>query len=159
MNRGNEDPWVIFEYEIQMYWHTRAAIANRLHPATELELTIKNALVESSMLHTRVLVDILLSKGSMPDDIHLDHLLGGRTSPELDATIESLRTAWGNRTSVNTPCWTLNKMLAHGTSLRSDTFDYGSLANAVDPYVWNAIHQIVDITEKSHLVDYINWQN
>ena len=155
MNQNQNDQWVVFEYEVQMYWQSRVVLAKRLNPTSNEELIIKNALVESSMLHSRVLIDILLSRGPRSDDIHLEHLVTDWQSTDLKTIIDKLKFVWGTSSQPNTPCWTLNKMLAHGTNLRADRFDYGALANSIDPIVWEAIHQIAKITGRIHLLDFL----
>ena len=157
MQPSTNDSWIIFDYEVQMYFSTRAAIANRPAPNSDQKLIIKNALVESAMLHTRILVDILLARGSSSDDLHLDHLLpASNTSHALENALVHLKSAWGNRNKPNSPCWTLNKMLAHGTRLRSASYDYGSLANAVDPHVFAAIQEITALADRPHLMKHLS---
>src|SRR5436189_6233257 len=111
-----------------MFHETRARLA-----IPNLEVTVRNALVESSLLHTRVLIDALLDRGQEPDDVNLKTLLNGLLrSPKLGESATVLRTAYGNRNHVDTPCWTLNKRLAHLSSVRGDGFNYAPLYAVLD---------------------------
>ncbi len=151
MQPSTNDSWIIFDYEVEMYFSTRVAIANRQ------DRILKNALVESAMLHTRILVDILLDRGSSPDDLHLEDLLPtSKKSKALESALVSLKSAWGNSSKVNSPCWTLNKMLAHATTLRSASHDYGAVMNAVDPHVIMAIGEIATLADRPHLIEYVS---
>jgi hypothetical protein len=102
------------------------------------ERTLKNAVVESLVLHTRILCDILTSKSSRDDDITLRKLLPAFTSPHVD----ELKAAYGNSSAVDTPCWTFNKMLAHPTTHRSHTYNYASALNSIWPTMLSLLTQI-----------------
>ncbi len=102
------------------------------------KLPIQNAVVESLLLHLRILVEILLSKGSDADDIKLTDLLPGFTSP----LIEKLRVDYGTRAAVGSPCWTLNKMLAHPTHLRSNSYNYDPVLSVMLPTIWPLLDEI-----------------
>lgn len=124
-------PWIVFDYE-----------GNQLEAMCKLQQTgnatykeldggLKNAVVESALLHTRILVDILLSRGSDSDDIRLKDILPNFQSSK----IAELRTIYGTRKEDDSPCWVLNKMLAHPTRLRSHEFDYTNLLNSLVPLI------------------------
>ena len=76
---------------------------------TELSLLsqpIRFAAVESLVMHTRIIADMLLSRDTFPDSIRLQDLLPDFTPSKLD----ELRESYGNRNKKNSPCWTINKM-------------------------------------------------
>jgi hypothetical protein len=91
----------------------------------QLNDNVKNAIVESALLHTRILVDLVLSRGQDADDIRLNDLLPTFESEALAL----LKQTYGSRSAPNCPCWTLNKMLAHPTLLRSRSHDYSNMLN------------------------------
>src|SRR5439155_20780008 len=68
------DPWEIVEYEARMLFDLcRLLSSEGFKPDNDI---VNNAVVESACLHTRILVDILLSKDSgKGDDILLSQLL------------------------------------------------------------------------------------
>ena len=135
-----------------MFHETRARLAT-----ANLETTVRNALVESSLLHTRVLIDALLNRGQEPDDVILRTLLSGLPkSPKVDQSATALRTAYGNRNQVDAPCWTLNKRLAHLTSVRGDSFNYAPLYGVLDPLVRAMLHEVAGVTQRPLLCRYAN---
>ena len=120
------DAWDVYDYEASMYVSLLDLCAkgqHKLHPHP-----VPNAIVESLLLHTRILVDIFLSRDVEPDSVHLSELLPGFDSPELVA----LRKVYGTPKISGSPCWIINKRLAHATTMRSDSFDYTALVNALE---------------------------
>ena len=91
MSSNANDPWVVFFYEAQMYVLTRVE-HRRIVGTKEPDQIIMNALVESALLHMRVLVDIILSRGSEKDTIRLEHLIPQWSeSTDLASAVESLK--------------------------------------------------------------------
>ena len=83
--------WMVLDYEIWMFLGTRHL---RRHSFTGKEpeaQLVRNSLVESSLLHIRILADIFLSRRTYPDNIYLrdlglDNLVEDDTfSKEIDA--------------------------------------------------------------------------
>ena len=99
---------------------------------------VQIAVLESALLHLRILTDILLSRGTKSDDINLSLLLPGFTPTDLG----QLETAYGGPKVTGSPYWTLNKMLAHPTTNRSDSHDYKDLLNTMCPIVGSLIDEI-----------------
>jgi hypothetical protein len=108
------DQWRVLDYEVQMFNGLLALCHGNIR--NSFPWPIPNAITESLLLHARILVDILLSRGR-GDDIKLDNLLPGFDVPEID----SLRTIYGKDDKPNSICWTLNKRLAHATTARVGT--------------------------------------
>jgi hypothetical protein len=122
------DPqWVVFNYEVMMFRSMCALLAIGNQEYCLLSGPVKNAVTESALLHTRQLADILLSRGNQKDDINLQTLLPGFQPQGSNA----LRKLYGDNGTANTPCWTINKRLAHATTQRGDSFDYSSMLNAL----------------------------
>ena len=110
---------------------------------TDLPFVFRNGITELAVLHARILIDILISRGDKPDDISLDKLL-----PDCDPVgIKALEDAYfyddddkrhekKRGESENTPCWQFNKHLAHATTNRGEGHDYSSaLKKVLDPIV------------------------
>jgi hypothetical protein len=134
-------PWIVFDYEVMMYLGTRLAPRS-----PSLPLVVHNALVESRLLHTRITVDLLISKGSQPDDIGLAELMPDWMEDEsLVEAIASLRTAYGSASSEGTPCWTLNKKMVHSTKWRTDSHNYSPALSILDPLVVSALERIEEL--------------
>ena len=138
------DSWGIVAYEAKMLFGLCAELGDpAAQPGNAL---VANATVESACLHTRILIDILLSKDSgKGDDIRLDQLLPGFRPPSVD----KLRSAYGDARTPGSPCWTLNKMIAHPTLKRGTSHDYTGVIRQLLPLikaVWQEIqghHQAV----------------
>jgi hypothetical protein len=114
------------------------------HEYAQLPAPVKNAVTESALLHTRQLADILLSRHPKPDDITLETLLSGFEPQGL----AKLRGRYGNRQTANTPCWTINKRLAHAACQRGNSFDYSSLLNGLVPLLESIVAEVQ--VQRSH---------
>jgi hypothetical protein len=90
------------------------------------------------LLHLRILVDILLSRGAGNDDIHLTDLLPGFKS----SLVTQLKTGYGDNKTIGCPCWELNKRLAHPTQIRSTSYNYDHVLNALVPVVMRLLDEI-----------------
>jgi hypothetical protein len=138
------DPWDIVAYEAKMLFGLCEVLGDpAAQPGNDL---VANAIVESACLHTRILIDILLSKDSgRGDDIRLDQLVPGFRPPSVDR----LRIAYGHARTQGSPCWTLNKMVAHPTLKRGTSHDYTGVIRQLLPLieaVWQDVqshHQAV----------------
>jgi len=136
---GPLDLWVVPGYEADMFFTLCRFLEQGNQDYARLHHHVQNAVVESALLHTRILVDIFLSRGNK-DDIRLSDLLPGFQSQAL----EDLRRAYGDGGMNGTPCWTLNKMLAHSTKQRRDRHDYTALLNQMHPLlaaIWAEVEQ------------------
>ena len=139
-NPDSTDHWVVAEYEADMFFKLCQLLKLKNPDYASLSQHVRNAVVESALLHTRILIDIFLSRGAKPDDIQISKLLPGFHSQTLDA----LKKLYGDSEAPGTPCWTLNKMLAHPTEQRSDRHDYSSLLNQLHPLlnrIWAEVQQ------------------
>jgi len=158
---AQDDPWVVFDYEVEMYFETqRAAIwVNK-----QLEenfpramLTLRNAIAESLVLHTRILIDILISKKNGNDDIGLIDLLPDWCqTAEASQLIKKLEYVYGTAREPNSPCWIFNKMLAHPTRQRSNMYDWGIIINKVSREIFEILLELRKITKRSILVHYLD---
>ena len=128
--------WEVYDYEVGMFSQMHRFLVT--DECKKLPLPIRNAIVESMLLHLRILTDILLSRGLDDDDIHLKELLPGFHSP----IIAQLKTAYGNRKTVGSPCWEINKRLAHPTKVRSGSYDYNPVLHAPGPLVSQLLDEI-----------------
>src|SRR5690606_34602557 len=111
------DPWLVFDYEVNMLEATCALLESGDPRFAKFTQELKNAVVESAVLHSRILADILLSRTDpkrYPDDIRLTDLL-----PEFESSsIARFEVAYGKPAEIGSPCWAFNKMLAHPTTSR-----------------------------------------
>jgi hypothetical protein len=141
-----KEKWDIVAYEAKMFFELCVVLSD---PATTPKNeVVKNAVVESVCLHTRILIDFLISKKSTPkkgddiqrDDIRLDDLLPGFTPPSLD----KLLAAYGGARTEQSPCWILNKMIAHPTTKRGTRYDYTRVIGQLYPLIEKVWQEIKD---------------
>lgn len=127
------NPWAVFDYEAQMVH----GLSRFLNPQemSKLSWAIRNAITESATLHTRILCELLLSRGKFSDDIRLTDLL-----PGIDPTIiAELNKAYGESSDQTSACWEFNKLLAHATTNRASWHNYADALNKV----WPAMEKVV----------------
>lgn len=157
---ASDNPWIVFDYEIQMYFETRNLLKHlKIKDSKDvINLIIKNATVESQLLHTRIMTDILISKSSREDDdITLNFLLPEWcNSTNGKSLIEKLRNVYGKQNEKDSPCWILNKMLAHPTRWRTDRFDYGKPMRQIEPVIFEILSEIEKIANRPVLTYYVN---
>src|SRR6516162_509345 len=108
------DPWEIVGYDAVMFRVERQIWNQQPHLLSTLVL--RNATVESGILHARILCDILLSRTSAKDDMRLTELfVPGIAEPVADKIdtnlISQLSKDYGNSATPGSPCWEFNKML------------------------------------------------
>ena len=146
-----EENWKAFEYEVEMFSETRKLMGRWC----ELDRISRNALVESALLHTRILIEALLSKSNEPDDITLDKLLPVQNRPAgLDSALAILKTNYGTRNQKSSHCWTLNKRLAHLTATRGDSWNYGELFEQLDPVIQQTLTIVIPCLGRPRLARY-----
>jgi hypothetical protein len=130
----------IFNYEVEMY----REVGRILQKKSELD-TIHNALVESHLLHIRILAEIFnkCPNNSHPDDITLQDLLPlDSRSATLKNNLDKFKKAYGKQNEINSPCWHINKHLAHPTKQRSDSHDYSQAIGKIKPLLDNILQEI-----------------
>jgi len=106
---------------------------------------LRNGVPEGVLLHTRNLCDFCTSKN--PNDIKPSDLFGDyeKKDPEHDELkrlISLLKKEYGAN-SKGSPKWALNKMLAHPTKERGDSFDYTPYLQRILPLLQGIITEIV----------------
>ncbi|MBV9265837.1 MAG: hypothetical protein JO061_06685 [Acidobacteriaceae bacterium] len=138
------DLWQVVAYEVRMF---RATHQELLKPGfTEQPKVCQNAIEESAVLHTRILCEVFLTRGSQPDDITLENLFPDWRSnskyAKLKGLIASLRTLYGSSFQVASPCWIFNKMMAHPTSRRGSSYDYTIVLNQLQQAINGIISEV-----------------
>jgi hypothetical protein len=160
MNNSSTELWKVLDYEVYMYFETRdTAKSLRGDPQDIKVATIKNALTESMVLHTRIMVEILISKDYGKDDIKLRDLLPDWcNSQDGKFLIDQLKTAYGKPNETNSPCWVFNKMLAHPTQQRADSYDYKPTLTQIESHVLNILKEIIKVKSTNTLSYYLTKQ-
>jgi len=135
--------WVVYDYEVEMFTHMRNILMTSA--SKTYEPLIVNAIVESMLLHLRILTEILISKDGGPDqdNIKLTDLL-----PKFESRrVGDLKTEYGTHKTEGSPCWTLNKMLAHPSSRRSSSHDYTQVLNILVPCILPLLGEVHNARE------------
>ena len=138
----SKDPWKVLGYEVAMYFEMRRLLGDSA--TLLLSTSVRNALVESHVLHARILCDRFSyekRREKFGDDVDFTDLF--RDPPwdsdsrydSLKALIPQMRAAYGDTDAPGSPCWQFNKMLAHLTSKRGDRHDYERALKAVEPWI------------------------
>ena len=151
MPPNHNDLWIVVEYEIEMFIGTSKLLTGDKPEFNSISIA-RNAVIESRLLHTRILVDFLLDRAKMQDDITLSKLLGDlEPSTELKKSIKELKSSYGSNQQEKSPCWTLNKILAHPTTWRKDSYDWGSTLNQIDPHLYRILELLADLSGRDTL--------
>jgi hypothetical protein len=120
---GND--WTVIDYEVGMFLGARDCLTSATSKG--FPLFLKNAVVESAVLHTRILCDVFLARAKAANDITPESLFPDWKAPKYSKAkklISDLASDYGTSKAVGSPCWEFNKMLAHPTNLRKDRYDY-----------------------------------
>jgi hypothetical protein len=147
MAGASSDPsWEVIAYEVRMF---RASYEIVLDPAALAQLQKKvfiNAIEESAVLHTRILCEVFLDRGSEPDDIALSRLFSDWYTDYryrgIKRMLRELRNLYGTGSRRGSPCWVFNKMMAHPTTHRGISYDYIPILRDLDPVILKIIAEI-----------------
>ncbi|MAT97872.1 MAG: hypothetical protein CL608_12070 [Anaerolineaceae bacterium] len=109
---------------------------------------LQNAITESLVLHTRILVEVFLSdERKSSDKRHSDDIsLCDLTEADTTEVIEELRRSYGSNNDPTSVRWQFNKMMAHATTNRGASHDYGPFLKRIFP----ALFKVIDLLEKEH---------
>ena len=114
---------------------------------TPFSETIRNACVESLLLHIRVLSDILLPPSTPRDD---DVTLRDLADSFVPARLEELQGAYkAEPLSVKA---TIDKRLAHATKRRSPMHDHSRMLNAYCPILEHVIAELYECRRRRGIV-------
>jgi hypothetical protein len=112
----------------------------------QLPKVLANAVEESAVLHTRILCDVFLSKSITVDDIRLSRLFPNwHNDTKYDSIkdrIRDLRKLYGKAQKPGSHCWVFNKMMAHPTAHRGDSYDYTKALRSLRPVIKEIVWEI-----------------
>ncbi len=151
MDQTEPNYWDVIRYEVDMLVNLmnlsaiQCKLAYLTSPAEiecqieELPYPLNNAIAESKILHIRNIADILREPPKEPgDDILIEPFLENLPKKdEIEGLIQEFRIEYGKSRDENTPCWEINKHLAHPTKKRSTTHNYETLINRLYPRIVN----------------------
>lgn len=128
MEMVDGDKWAALEYEYLMYFGAKAWRHRELH-----DQVLRNAMVESELLHARILVDALTEYVTGGDNTDIRAYVSGDFGKELKDAIKALSEAYGGPKDVGCPRWDTNKRLAHLTAVRGGSNDNQVLFSKMEP--------------------------
>ena len=134
----SSEGWDVFDYEVMMFRSLCGLLRAGNSAYARLDQCIKNAVTESALLHLRQVVEVLLSRGKWPDNIKLCSLLPGL----VPSSLQELHRWYGSHSMEGTPCWVLNKMMAHPTGHRGAHYDYSGLIGEGVSFVEDVLREI-----------------
>ena len=144
MSRGKmETAFVVIDYEIMMFLCGRKKLKLAIDN-DELRVFVNNALVESRVLHIRVLTEFLLSRNEKRDtDIKLNQLLP-KVCVQHKAVIETLQLAYDTALPKisKSPKTLIDQLLAHATIERGSKFDWSPVINAMEQPIVNTLNAL-----------------
>ena len=133
--------WKILTYELDMFLRLSDYLTPD-HVAHEefrgFRAGVKNAVVESCILHCRNVCDIFLSRGQPREDIRLDDLLPGFDDPSLNA----LKEVYGLRSWTGNIAHTLHYQALQPWMGRSTGCEYGPILARIHPLILAVIEAI-----------------
>lgn len=129
MKVTDAESWEAVEYEYMMYFRSKARKAER--PADQV---FKNAMVESQLVHARMLADFLIIEQKKQfglDDVTLKDLIPA-VRDEIRAEIDEFASKYGKQHDDGTLCWQLNKLIVHLTHHRAGSGNHNALFEALE---------------------------
>jgi hypothetical protein len=119
-------------------------------------VAVENAIVESELLHIRILSEFFLGRGRQDDDVSFEELVptAGRPRELLDV-IDELEIRYSKRSDPGSPCWELNKLLAHLTLHRGNRYDYSKLLRSMEPILHKVTSQLSRVSGRPKLMEYV----
>jgi hypothetical protein len=140
---ADQRPWHIIAYEVWMYFGTRSKMKT---PAID-DGVLKNATVESAIVHARILCDVFRSQGG---DILLKELFPDWESDsdrlkDLKSKIKDLRRAYGDSGVDGSPCQIFHQRALHADQARYPNFqgyDYADQFKVLDPVIRGVVDAI-----------------
>ncbi len=157
----NENINSVFEYETYMLISLKYLLSLSIKTENAIQQALTNALVESMLIHIRILCDIFLSRmKSHPDEINLLKIIDNENiSPVLKQLIGELDQTYGNSKTEGSHCWTINKRLAHASDLRGPSYDYRLLINQLYPILVKIILEINKVLKNPKIESNLSFSN
>lgn len=135
------DPYEVINYEIQMFLGLRKMNETHLPPLNNNSIQkgiLNNAMVESRILHIRILAELFLD-GGQDDDIKIKRLLPFWPE-EYESKYMELKDAYTlPLDNGDSPKSTIDKLLAHATRKRGPEFNWGPVIDRMLPPLMKCI--------------------
>ena len=145
---ADQRAWHIIAYEVWMYFGTRT----RMKPPIIDDNILKNATVESAIVHARILCDIFRSQGG---DISLKKLFPDWESDSdrlknLKSKVKDLRRAYGDGQTEGSPYQIFHQKALHADQAKYPSFqghDYADQFKVLDPVIRGVVDAIEAIRD------------
>jgi len=150
----------VFRYEVFMYLYMYIRVTQSKFSITGLRNRArKNAYVESLLLHTRILAEILvIDDYNNKDDIKLnDFIEVEKISDKLNSLLKKLKRVYGKSQTKHTPRWRLNKMLFHASKERGISYNYSPVLIAMHELIILIIEEFSLLTNDIVLMKFLRF--
>lgn len=141
MTSDTSKAWIVFDYELDQLRAMCELLRVDNPVLAVLNLHLQNAIAESALIHTRIVIGILLPDKGEDGDIKINHL-----APSFDAescsAIARLDTTYGKRKDKTSHRYSLNRRLAHATLDRMHSHDWTPTLNALVPIIFEIAHEL-----------------
>ena len=134
-----ETYWEIFDYEKEMFFGLQEINRKKLNAIVDNQVMnpklLTNAIVESKLLHLRILIEIIINEDNRyPDNIKLGSLIDNLEDQKdlLDAR-KDLNASYGNGKDKKSPRSKINKRLMHPAMCRGESYDYDDVIEELRP--------------------------
>jgi len=114
--------WNIYDYEIDQLFAMVELLGSQNSIRHFVGRNLHNAIVESAIIHARIITDIYLGT-AYQDDLKVTDLVPSFTSDR----IEDLVNFYGASHDLHSPRHAVNKRFAHPSKIRGTEYDYASL--------------------------------
>jgi len=151
----------VLEYELMMVSYLREILSDHSNNYNSKKTIIKNALVESLLLHIRIICDIYTSKSSgHDDDITLNKIIKEIDLPlkdkeRLENEINKLKKSYGNRKDKKSPCYIINKRLAHASNIRGLDYNYDDVITTLFPHLGKITKELNMTLKNTKIASYL----
>jgi hypothetical protein len=142
------DTWEAITYEVRMFRETYEVACDQ---PTLPGRVLQNAVVESAVLHSRILCDFLLDKKDKDDDVIISDVishLGISKSNKLFKLICKLSRRYNTQTpnTPYSPYTAFNKLMAHLTTYRGISGEYKPYFEEIRPVIQEIITELECLT-------------
>lgn len=149
MKVTEDESWAAVEYEYMMYFRSKARKGECLK-----DLVFHNAMVESQLVHARILADFLTTEQKNPvqkDDVTLGDLLPALRD-ELNSDIGSFAVQYGTHRAEGTPCWQVNKLIVHLTHHRAGLGQHEDLFELLERILEPVLRKVAEKSQRPVLI-------
>lgn len=149
MKVTDDQSWEAVEYEYMMYFRSKARKGECL-----TDLVFHNAMVESQLVHARMLADFLITEQKKPfqqDDVTLMDLLPA-VRGEIEGDIETFAGEYDKQLVKETLRWQINKLIVHLTHHRAGSGNHDALFAELERVLEPVLRLVAEKSQRQALI-------